>query len=255
MIAPSENDTTLYYTINQPKVIRINQELMTFQVNLEEIIYWEDSRIQNDYPTSNAEIAFRFKSLRKLPIWTPLPYLDFRDVKIWQSSNGGKIGDLWISPKNTTTQIVVVVHITIQGRATIYCDFDYTLYPLDTQICYFRIDTKKVNDFQLKFNSLNSSASEIYESCGFSITTSVMYTDGIHNMAGFDLHMERIIKPYIFQYYLPCIAIVVMSQISFIIPLSAIPGRVALVSTLFLSLTNIYINQMVNIFITILLFG
>ena len=63
---------------------------------------------------------------------------------------------------------------------------------------------------------------------------------------GFDMKIERIIQPYLYQYYLPCMAIVTVAQISFMIPLSAIPGRVALVVTHFLTLTNIFIHQMVS---------
>jgi hypothetical protein len=63
---------------------------------------------------------------------------------------------------------------------------------------------------------------------------------------GFDIILERIAQPYMFQYYFPCAAIVIISQISFIIPLSAIPGRVGLVVTQFLTLTNIFIYQMVR---------
>ena len=46
------------------------------------------------------------------------------------------------------------------------------------------------------------------------------------------------------------IAIVVVAQISFIIPMSAIPGRVALVVTQFLTLTNIFIHEMVRYYFT-----
>ena len=53
-------------------------------------------------------------------------------------------------------------------------------------------------------------------------------------------------QPFLYMYYLPCMAIVLVSQISFIIPLSSIPGRVALVVTQFLTLTNIFIHQTVG---------
>ena len=56
---------------------------------------------------------------------------------------------------------------------------------------------------------------------------------------------KRQISRYVLQYYLPSITIVVASSFSFIIPLSAIPGRVALVVTQFLTLTNIFIHQQV----------
>ena len=63
---------------------------------------------------------------------------------------------------------------------------------------------------------------------------------------GVDIHVKRQLSNYVFQYYLPAITIVLASSISFIIPLSAIPGRVALVVTQFLTLTNIFTHQMVD---------
>ena len=61
------------------------------------------------------------------------------------------------------------------------------------------------------------------------------------------IHLQRQWSKYVYQYYIPCITIVIATSFSFIIPLSAIPGRVALVVTQFLTLTNIFINQMVGI--------
>ena len=63
---------------------------------------------------------------------------------------------------------------------------------------------------------------------------------------GFDIKLQRFIQPYVFQYYFPCAAIVIISQISFTIPVSAIPGRVGIIVTQFLTLTNIFIYQMVS---------
>ena len=71
------------------------------------------------------------------------------------------------------------------------------------------------------------------------------HADG-KNTIGFHIKMERIIQPFIWKYYIPCIAIVLVSGLSFIIPLSAIPGRVALLVTQFLSLINLFIFQMVS---------
>lgn len=64
------------------------------------------------------------------------------------------------------------------------------------------------------------------------------------NDYGFDIELRRLVQPYIFQYYFPSAAIVAVSHISFIIPLNSIPGRVGLVVTQFLTLTNIFIYQM-----------
>ena len=94
-----------------------------------------------------------------------------------------------------------------------------------------------------------------YNANGFYVTINytgsfVEYNNSYPNMTvkdfGFDITLERMFQPFLFQYYLPCMAIVLVSQISFIIPLSSIPGRVALVVTQFLTLTNIFIHSTVS---------
>ena len=64
---------------------------------------------------------------------------------------------------------------------------------------------------------------------------------------GFTVFMVRNTAPFVMKYYLPCAAIVLVSQISFLISPDQIPGRVALLVTLFLVLTNIFIRQQVVI--------
>ena len=63
---------------------------------------------------------------------------------------------------------------------------------------------------------------------------------------GFDIRITRSLKPFILKYYIPCIAIVIMSQLSFLIPLDSLPGRVGLVVTQFLTLMSLFIQQMVK---------
>ena len=63
---------------------------------------------------------------------------------------------------------------------------------------------------------------------------------------GLQIKLQRLVRPYVNQYFLPCISIVLVSFISFVVPLTAIPGRVALVVTQCLTLTNIFIYQRVR---------
>ena len=56
--------------------------------------------------------------------------------------------------------------------------------------------------------------------------------------------MHRIRQSFYVKYYIPCGAIVLVSQLGFFIPVTAIPGRVSLLITLFLSLINLLIYQM-----------
>ena len=58
-------------------------------------------------------------------------------------------------------------------------------------------------------------------------------------------NFTRQIQTYVYQCYIPCSASVLMSFSSFIIPVTAVPGRVAIIVTQFLTLTSFFIHQMV----------
>ena len=66
------------------------------------------------------------------------------------------------------------------------------------------------------------------------------------NQVGIKITMQRVTTSFIMKYYVPCIAIVLVSEIGFIIPVTAIPGRVGLLVTQFLTLINLFIHQMVS---------
>merc|ERR1712020_734485 len=69
--------------------------------------------------------------------------------------------------------------------------------------------------------------------------------DGHLQHVVFYIHMSRAFQPFFMHYYAPSIAIVLVTQASFIIPPDCIPGRVALLVTQFLTLVNIFIDQQV----------
>ena len=71
---------------------------------------------------------------------------------------------------------------------------------------------------------------------------SILMFEGLGNfsLAGFEMVLDRHSSPYIITYYLPSGLLVVVSWISFLIPVNAIPGRMILLVTLFLALVNIF---------------
>ena len=77
---------------------------------------------------------------------------------------------------------------------------------------------------------------------------SAKYSEDNNNQTGIHsiINLERCIFPFIIKYYLPCIAIITMSLVSFLLTLEHIPVRVMILVTNFLTLTNILIAQQVN---------
>ena len=66
------------------------------------------------------------------------------------------------------------------------------------------------------------------------------------SLAGFEMVLKRHVSHYIITYYLPSGLFVVVSWISFLVPPDVIPGRMALLVTLFLVLVNIFNNVTTN---------
>ena len=69
---------------------------------------------------------------------------------------------------------------------------------------------------------------------------------GNFSVAGFEMVLERHLSHYLITYYLPSGLFVVVSWISFMVPPDIIPGRMALLVTLFLVLVNIFNNITTN---------
>ena len=134
-------------------------------------------------------------------------------------------------------------------KVNLRCVFDFSSYPFDVQSCEFL----QFGNEGLKF-SLEHDGNLLdwkHKIDGFKVEIKNVGSMG-NDSIGFNVMLERIFEPYFFQFYLPCIIIVVVSILSFIIPLSAVPGRIALIATQFLTLTNIFMHQIVSI-VTILL--
>merc|ERR1719312_1351741 len=69
---------------------------------------------------------------------------------------------------------------------------------------------------------------------------------GQFSLAGFEMTLKRHFMSYIITYYLPSGLFVAVSWISFLIPPDIVPGRMALLITLFLVLVNIFNNITTN---------
>ena len=255
---PPEGNVSVYVCIVRPKVLKVDKNPQTVTIDLLHFLMWEDLRIKRNFTAAdnvNDGIKFIFE-VTQLPLWTP--YYHIPNLSEWKSAyHPLNIVIVNIVPYDPfLTRNSTFVQKIGNGRCTIFCDFDHSRFPMDEQKCPFRFASMSRNLKLLLFDPLNiynSTANNKYQADGFDITItfingSLTNNDTNIDSIGFDIHMKRIFQPYLFQYYLPCIATVVTSQISFIIPLSAIPGRIALVVTLFLSLTNIFVHFMVKYF-------
>ena len=256
-----DGTTSLYITFLITKVIKISEANNEIQLYIKGQATWEDGRIKTNFSSTdikNGRLTLPWETIMEHKIW--IPYAFTRDlIKISSIFDGGNaattVTSLELLTQNPFHTNVSLVRAIFQAQYTIACTFNYQNYPIDTQICPIRLFTEPSQRLKLSLYDPDDSHHRPkinLEHLGFDIAKSYVEieTSNTKEMSyieiGFDIEFKRIYRTYIYMYYLPCIAIVSVSSLNFLIPMSAIPGRISLLVTNFLTLTIIYINQMVR---------
>merc|ERR1719189_360479 len=68
----------------------------------------------------------------------------------------------------------------------------------------------------------------------------ILYGGTNYSVTGVEMKLKRNMMKYLYIYYLPSGLFVVVSWVGFLIPPEVVPGRMAMLITLFLVLTNIF---------------
>ena len=245
----------IFILIVDSTIVDIDEKKKRMTVEIGLVGFWQDERIK-------AVFAKKFRIMEMPPvtreentvIWNPFRRLVIRNLKKRTYILDPIIAKMGLASSKPVDGISFlwnrsIVWSKIEWRVTVSCPFDFVNFPFDAHTCPF----KMVLPFDGNLTVYNEKRHTINYNDGFDINThqidpvsgQVPFLKSPYTIFGFDVNVKRHLSPYVFQYYLPAITIVIASSVSFIIPLSAIPGRVALAVTQFLTLTNIFIHQMV----------
>ena len=234
-------------------------------------IYWIDNRIRKKFTNENIQGVGVPLPISKIDdLWTPDFYIfdlkDFQSYKIVKSVNSISIlHECYWDPSSCAedyTKNNTVLQYMLDARIQVYClSFIFKNFPFEENSCTFLLGTAIHPVDFIWGNESDGSNNWKYTYAlgktvnGYEVTNLSWINDypnnlnnewnGIGKAIGFKIFMKRKIGHYLIQYYIPSACIVMLSQISFIVPLTSIPGRVALLVTEFLTLTNIFIYQQV----------
>ena len=247
---------------NKNGIRNVDDNKMTVTIDLNIILYWEDTRILTNFsedqkkegrvPISSEQIQHiwkpdlyiyntsRFKILTALD---PLAGLSFLTNFYWDEDR-----------KNETLNGTFIEYY-LEAEVTIYCNFHLHVYPMDEQECELKIGSSN-HGRAIAFQLIESLWKGIYgvgtyHSKDFYVEihfqeskNTYLGNDYFSDMkeVGFKIKLKRCLLSYVFRYYISCGAIVIISQISFLIPPDQVPGRIALLVTTFLILVNIFMR-------------
>ena len=252
---PSKGLTPIYVDYSHAEVTDINEEKHQLTISVVQEMQWLDSRIRVKFPDGNGEhneSKIPHKKFKEM--WHPDSDIYTLHLKSSNSIYANRLfEEVYIMPDDENGHSESSKLIALKDwELTIQCKFDFSNFPLDTQPCQFLQMGGEEFLLQLVNNTSNETGSVNGQrrTNGFEVTITraeTLYLEGTNGVEciGFNITLDRVVRVYLFQYYFPSIAIVVVSLISFIIPVSATPGRVALMVTQFLTLTNIFIHLMV----------
>ena len=261
-----EDITVVFISFEDAEVLEVTESSNKIMLKLDQEIIWHDPRIRGNFFNREGYVEgyIRIPHQGFDRIWQPELEMYTQDLQNSQSLFKPRLyeqiyaypnNDYYACKNQEISGNGTILKALKSWKVTIDCKFDFSAFPLDIQHCNFFQYGSELVDVQ-SCNPLDALSFGPEEANGYRFTMIPIQDtiqgdpiDGIVDngtfYVGLNITLERIVAPYLFQYYFPCIAIVVVSTISFIIPVSAIPGRVALVVTQFLTLMNIFIHQMV----------
>ena len=238
-------NTTVINTFQKIKVYDVNEAEKKISSVVTVHYRWKDDRIITKFPNDNSEILITrvSPSDKSFTIWAPDRSLDGRITK-----------EEWaFFFVNSYRKDETIVEGQLSAKMRSLCDLELTKFPFDIHHCEFRITSKFSGGLQELLDQRNKNVDyfELTAVSSFDVSRTLLGngindTNKISNDFGFNLEIKRKVSTYVIQYYLPCATIVAVSSISFIIPVTAIPGRVSLVVTLFLTLSNLIIHHEVR---------
>lgn len=250
-IAPNGRQTKVHTTIEYHEVRDVNAKKQTASIDLLATLRWFDPNIKTNFKEEiDKKNGIILETEKVYNIWIP-------DLYIWNRTSI-KSKDEWAFLKMVRILMTnetmdedsvdnTIVELKYEIKTTIYCKFEYFTYPMDSQNCSVRIGSgSDASLFVLDKKDQSYHESKYYSAVGLNLIIDFFGYDTKDNGVGFHIQMNRLLSPFMMKYYIPSIAIVIVSEIGFMVPLTAIPGRVALLVTQFLTLVNLFIYQMVN---------
>lgn len=244
-------------TIEISEVLRINDKDYSITFACYFNVQWLEKRISlgpefgreqagpGVNTTGNPDIIVPMNLEFVKDLWLPNIFIyNLKTYKVIDVLN--KLAGLWIGGDRTVLYSQAT-HITF------ICPMRFDKFPLDTQRCKFQVGSYSYDDTIMRFITevAGYSPSKGGNSIALDYAINIMPLKrsdsvflggslGNFSLAGFEMVLHRYVSTYIITYYLPSGLFVIVSWISFLIPMDVIPGRMALLVTLFLVLVNIF---------------
>lgn len=248
MIPSSEGPLEIFVDIFIFEVSKINDIELTMTFELYFDLMWRENRfvINETSDKWGPDGSFMGSTNFVSSLWLP-------DIQIYKCKQFKK--------RQIVTDVAGLIIMkdknllyTVSTEVVVDCPMKFSGYPLDHQSCKFLVGSYIHDNTQITFSGRfrhdidNQRAQQYIIECTEldQNDTFIFWMNRTYSQTGFQVEMMRRRTPVLLQVYLPSGLFVIVSWISFIVPPEVVPGRMALLVTLFLVLVNIFNSVTAN---------
>ncbi|XP_040573179.1 glycine receptor subunit alpha-4 [Lepeophtheirus salmonis] len=228
-------------------VLRVDDKKFSVTLNMYFGVRWTENRLTKMTPGKSSWIPIDMDFMNYL--WVPNVFV-YNLVSFHALDCLKKLAGLWVA-EGKDLFYNQATHVTFM------CPMRFNKFPLDQHSCKFLVGstnydmTRMLFDYNtLSYDPLSGNTILDYRIQIKPLKTAdriINYGEtGNYSLTGFEMTLTRNMAKYLYIYYLPSGLFVGVSWVSFLIPPDVVPGRMALLVTLFLVLINIF-NTITNV--------
>ncbi|TRY78448.1 hypothetical protein TCAL_14393 [Tigriopus californicus] len=238
----SDTFNTVKVTVEIMDVLQVNDKEFSVTLTMYFSVQWEEPRITTNNTVGEGEwtpIDLQFLN----NLWVPNIFIyDLRSFSAMSVLK--KLAGVWIVEGKA-------IYYNQASSVTFLCPMRFDLYPLDSHVCKFRVGSTNLDMTRMRFAPTELTYDETTRNTilDYAVTMGRLHEDdrilpygelGNYSITGIEITFTRHKLKYLIVYYLPSGLFVVVSWASFLIPPEVVPGRMAMLITLFLVLINIF---------------
>lgn len=222
-------------------ILSVNDKEFSITMSMYFSVMWQESRIETN---NTIEPGFWYPvSLEFLQdLWIPNVFIynlkSFENLKVLK-----RLAGVWIIDGKD-------VFYNQFAQVTFLCPMRFNTYPLDEHTCKFRVGSTNMDINYMRFGETTVAYNDEARNTILDYMVKAdklkeedriyVYAGQNYSVTGIEMKLARNIQKYLYIYYLPSGLFVVVSWVGFLIPPEVVPGRMAMLITLFLVLTNIF---------------